>query len=146
MGLGPFDPFNAVEEMRRAGVGDAEQDAAPAAQRAARRPQPSTAPELLSSEGESGREGADHSVASLVIAMASAIHEAADRVGHVASGGDAPLWLQNFQCARLLGALLWDAARPDAADKPALKWFLSVAANIEVPLVFNEFSLAATDA
>ena len=146
MGLGPFDPFNAEEEMRRAGVGDAEQDAAPAAQRAARRPQPSTAPELLSSEGESGGEGADHSVASLVIAMASAIHEAADRVGHVASGGDAPLWLQNFQCARLLGALLWDAAGPDAADKPALKWFLSVAANIEVPLVFNEFSLAAADA
>ena len=96
MGLGSFVPRRADEEMRRAGVGDAEEDAAPAAQRAARRPQPSMAPEFLSSDEGSESEQEQGNAAQTVIAVANAVHQAADRAGHVRIGDSGPGWLQTF--------------------------------------------------
>ena len=73
---------------------------------------------------DSGQDEQQHRGVDAVLAAASAIHELADRLGHVPVGEHPPTWLLTQRCPALIGPLVWEAAE-SVGEGPVLKWFLS---------------------
>jgi hypothetical protein len=127
--------------MRRAGVGDAEEDES--VRRVPARPRPSWAPELVEEDVSEDEEVmADHTK---VVKVVHAVREAADKLGHVPAGSAPPAWLQNYSCQPLLGFLCWEAASTSTA-KPVFAWLGRALEAANVKLQLGDFNVTGREA
>ena len=81
----------------------------------------------------------------LVLGAARAVHQAADKCGHVALDGEVPSWLRIHRCPQLLSPLVWEALRDESVE-PVRAWFASAAATADRRITSDDFTLSAEEA